>query len=117
VFLSLQLFGTIVWILVACTRIPLPVLQGWVMFVAVTAWLLSIVFLCVFLFGFANRIAVNWNQADFLFHGITFVFYFGAFLLQSATTSLHYFPRKLESTTQEEILTGREYDISVVASV
>ncbi|XP_075562411.1 protein MAL2 [Pelecanus crispus] len=116
IFLEI-LFGTIVWILVACTRIPLPVLQGWVMFVAVTAWLLSIVFLCVFLFGFANRIAVNWNQADFLFHGITFVFYFGAFLLQSATTSLHYFPRKLESTTQEEILTGREYDISVVASV
>lgn len=62
VFPSLQLFGTIVWILVASTRVPLPLLQGWVMFVAVTAWFLSIVFLCVFLFGYANRIAVNWNQ-------------------------------------------------------
>lgn len=62
VLLSLQLFGTIVWILVASTRVPLPLLQGWVMFVAVTAWFLSIVFLCVFLFGYANRIAVNWNQ-------------------------------------------------------
>lgn len=61
-FLSLQLFGTIVWILVASTKVPLPLLQGWVMFVAVTAWFLSIVFLCVFLFGYANRIAVNWNQ-------------------------------------------------------
>ncbi|KAJ7405001.1 hypothetical protein WISP_142437 [Willisornis vidua] len=59
----LKLFGTIAWILVASTRIPLPVLQGWVMFVAVTAWFLSIVFLSVFLFGYANRIAVNWNQA------------------------------------------------------
>ncbi|XP_010142680.1 PREDICTED: protein MAL2-like, partial [Buceros rhinoceros silvestris] len=58
----LRLFGTIVWILVASTRIPLPLLQGWVMFVAVTAWFLSIVFLCVFLFGYANRIGVNWNQ-------------------------------------------------------
>ncbi|TRZ16725.1 hypothetical protein HGM15179_010374 [Zosterops borbonicus] len=57
------LFGTIVWILVAATQIPLPLLQGWVMFVAVTAWFLSIVFLSVFLFGYANRLAVNWNQA------------------------------------------------------
>ncbi|NXC68099.1 MAL2 protein, partial [Anhinga anhinga] len=117
VFLSLQLFGTIVWILVASTRVPLPLLQGWVMFVAVTAWFLSIVFLCVFLFGYANRIAVNWNQMDFLFHGATFVFYFGAFLLQAATTSLHYFPCKLNSTTYEKILDDHDYNISIAASV
>ncbi|KAJ7395185.1 Protein MAL2 [Pitangus sulphuratus] len=59
-----KLFGTIVWILVASTRVPLPLLQGWVMFVAVTAWFLSIVFLSVFLFGYANRIALNWNQVQ-----------------------------------------------------
>ncbi|NWI01930.1 MAL2 protein, partial [Tichodroma muraria] len=117
VFLSLQLFGTIVWILVASTQVPLPLLQGWVMFVAVTAWFLSIVFLSVFLFGYANRITVNWNQADFIFHGATFVFYFGAFLLQAATTSLHHFPCKFNSTTQERILSGREYNISIAASV
>ncbi|XP_041263518.1 protein MAL2 [Pyrgilauda ruficollis] len=116
IFLEI-VFGTIVWILVASTQIPLPLLQGWVMFVAVTAWFLSIVFLSVFLFGYANRIAVNWNQADFIFHGATFVFYFGAFLLQAATTSLHYFPRKFNSTTQETILSGREYNISIAASI
>uniref|UniRef100_A0A8C0FLA1 Mal, T cell differentiation protein 2 n=1 Tax=Bubo bubo TaxID=30461 RepID=A0A8C0FLA1_BUBBB len=99
------------------TRVPLPLLQGWVMFVAVTAWFLSIVFLCVFLFGYANRIAVNWNQTDFLFHGATFVFYFGAFLLQAATTSLHHFPRKFNSTTQEKILADHEYNISIAASI
>ncbi|XP_010020447.1 PREDICTED: protein MAL2, partial [Nestor notabilis] len=117
VFLSLQLFGTIVWILVASTQVPLPLLQGWVMFVAVTAWFLSIAFLCVFLFGYANRIAVNWNQTDFLFHGATFVFYFGAFLLQAATTSLHHFPRKFNSTSQEKILADHEYNISIAASI
>ncbi|NWS87269.1 MAL2 protein, partial [Toxostoma redivivum] len=116
IFLEI-LFGTIVWILVASTGVPLPLLQGWVMFVAVTSWFLSIVFLCVFLFGYANRIAVNWNQADFIFHGATFVFYFGAFLLQAATTSLHHFPRKFNSTTQDSILSGREYNISIAASV
>ncbi|NWX27068.1 MAL2 protein, partial [Notiomystis cincta] len=117
VFLSLQVFGTIVWILVASTGVPLPLLQGWVMFVAVTAWFLSILFLCLFLFGYANRIALNWNQADFIFHGTTFVFYFGAFLLQAATTSLHHFPRKFNSTAQERILSGLEYNISIAASV
>ncbi|XP_017601542.1 PREDICTED: protein MAL2 [Corvus brachyrhynchos] len=116
-YVQCHLFGTIVWILVASTRVPLPLLQGWVMFVAVTAWFLSIVFLSVFLFGYANRIAVNWNQADFIFHGATFVFYFGAFLLQAATTSLHHLPRKFNSTTQESILSGREYNISIAASI
>ncbi|NXG26929.1 MAL2 protein, partial [Dromaius novaehollandiae] len=117
VFLSLQLFGTVVWILVAATGVPLPLLQGWVMFVAVTAWFLSIVFLCVFLFSYANRIAINWNQTDFLFHGTTFVFYFGAFLLQAATTSLHHLPRKFNSTVQETLLSDHEYNISIAASV
>nr|XP_009681342.1 PREDICTED: protein MAL2 [Struthio camelus australis] len=117
VLLSLQLFGTIVWILVAATQVPLPLLQGWVMFVAVTAWFLSIVFLCVFLFSYANRIAINWNQTDFLFHGATFIFYFGAFLLQAATTSLHHLPRKFNSTTQEKLLSDHEYNISIAASI
>ncbi|NXC39452.1 MAL2 protein, partial [Penelope pileata] len=116
IFLEI-LFGTLVWILVASTEVPLPLLQGWVMFVAVTAWFLSIVFLCVFLFGYANRVAVNWNQTDFLFHGATFVFYFGAFLLQAATTSLHHFPRNSNSTTNEKILGDHEYNISIAASV
>uniref|UniRef100_A0A8C3L506 Mal, T cell differentiation protein 2 (gene/pseudogene) n=1 Tax=Chrysolophus pictus TaxID=9089 RepID=A0A8C3L506_CHRPC len=116
IFLEI-LFGTIVWILVASTQVPLPLLQGWVMFVAVTAWFLSVVFLCVFLFGYANRIAVNWNQTDFLFHGATFVFYFGAFLLQAATTSLHNYPRGLNSTTNMKILGDHEYNISIAASI
>lgn len=54
---------------------------------------------------------------DFLFHGATFVFYFGAFLLQAATTSLHHLPRKFNSTTQEKILADHEYNISIAASV
>ncbi|NWX87174.1 MAL2 protein, partial [Nothoprocta ornata] len=117
-FISLEiLFGTVVWILVSATQVPLPLLQGWVMFVAVTAWFLSLTFLCIFLFSYANRIAINWNQADFLFHGATFVFYFGAFLLQAATTSLHHLPRNFNSTTRETILGDHEYNISIAASV
>ncbi|XP_019383644.1 PREDICTED: protein MAL2 [Gavialis gangeticus] len=116
-FICLEiLFGALVWILVAATRVPLPLLQGWVMFVSVTACFLSILFLCVFLFSYTHRIAIDWNQTDFLFHGATFVFYFGAFLLQAATTSLHNFPRRFNST-QEKLLDENEYNISIAASI
>lgn len=63
------------------------------------------------------RLILLFAFQDFIFHGATFVFYFGAFLLQAATTSLHYLPRKFNSTTQETILSGREYNISIAASV
>lgn len=64
-----------------------------------------------------HRLNLFFAFQDFLFHGATFVFYFGAFLLQAATTSLHYFPRKFNSTTHEKILADHEYNISIAASV
>lgn len=60
------------WILVAATRVPLPLLQGWVMFVSVTACFLSILFLCVFLFSYTHRIAVDWNQMVRFFYSFFF---------------------------------------------
>lgn len=57
----LQLFGGLVWILVASSNVPLPLLQGWVMFVSVMAFLLSLLFLGLFLSGMVTQINVNWN--------------------------------------------------------
>lgn len=57
----LQLFGGLVWILVASSNVPLPLLQGWVMFVSVTAFIFSLLFLGVFLSGMVTQINVNWN--------------------------------------------------------
>ncbi|XP_024064363.2 protein MAL2 [Terrapene carolina triunguis] len=114
-FICLEiLFGALVWILIAATRVPLPLLQGWVMFVSVTACFLSILFLGVFLFSYTHRIAVDWNQMDFLFHAATFVFYFGAFLLQAATTSLHNYRLPSNVTT---LLSDQDYNISIAASI
>ncbi|XP_074842837.1 protein MAL2 isoform X2 [Carettochelys insculpta] len=113
-FICLEiLFGALVWILVAATNVPVPVLQGWVMFVSVTACFLSILFLCVFLFRYTHRISVDWNQMDFLFHGATFVFYFGAFLLQAATTSLH----NLFKANNTVLLKDEDYNISIAAAI
>lgn len=63
---------------------------------------------------------------DFLYHAAVFVFYFGTFLLQAATTSLHAHPIKLStrlpanSTTAlhyERLLSEHEYNLSIAAAV
>ena len=51
----------LVWILVASSNVPLPLLQGWVMFVSVTAFVCSLLFLGVFLSGVVTQINANWN--------------------------------------------------------
>nr|XP_033789830.1 protein MAL2 isoform X2 [Geotrypetes seraphini] len=98
-FICLELiFGGLVWILVAASNVPVPVMQGWVMFVSVTAFVCSLLYLSIFLFGIANRINANWNFIDFAYHFFAFVFYFGAFVLEAATTSLANLSRKENNT-------------------
>ncbi|XP_061461601.1 protein MAL2 [Rhineura floridana] len=125
-FICLEiLFGALVWILVAATNIPLALLQGWVMFVSVTACFTSIAFLCVFLFSYRERIAIDWNRLDFLYHAAVFVFYFGTFLLQAATTSLHGHPLKFNflsnpnttCTPYQPLLNEHEYNLSIAAAI
>ncbi|KAK2115074.1 Alpha-glucosidase [Saguinus oedipus] len=62
------LFGGLVWILVASSNVPLPLLQGWVMFVSVTAFFFSLLFLGMFLSGMVTQIDANWNFMDYAYH-------------------------------------------------
>ncbi|KAM4705911.1 protein MAL2 [Rhinophrynus dorsalis] len=88
-FIILELiFGGLVWILVAASNVPVPVVQGWVMFVSVTAFFFSLLFLCVFLCGLVRMINISWNFVDLAYHFIAFVFYFGAFVLEAAVATL-----------------------------
>ncbi|NXU40532.1 MAL protein, partial [Drymodes brunneopygia] len=48
---DLQIFGGLVWILVASSRVPDPMLQGWVMFVSVFCFVMSISLLCLYFCG------------------------------------------------------------------
>lgn len=111
-----QLFGGLVWILVASSNVPLPLLQGWVMFVSVMAFLLSLLFLGLFLSGMVTQINVNWNFLDFAYHFTVFVFYFGAFLLEAAATSLHDLHCNTTMTV-EPLLTDGQYNINVAATI
>ncbi|NXQ41653.1 MAL protein, partial [Catharus fuscescens] len=45
------IFGGLVWILVASSRIPDSMLQGWVMFVSVFCFVMSISLLCLYFCG------------------------------------------------------------------
>ncbi|NXO81664.1 MAL protein, partial [Sitta europaea] len=48
---DLQIFGGLVWILVASSKVPDPMLQGWVMFVSVFCFVLSVSLLCLYFCG------------------------------------------------------------------
>ncbi|CAB1442656.1 unnamed protein product [Pleuronectes platessa] len=81
------LFGGLVWILVASSNVPVPLLQGWVMFVSVTTFFLSSAYLVILVTGLADRINTDWNFLDVFYHFIALLFYFAAFVLEAATTA------------------------------
>ncbi|XP_050749392.1 MAL-like protein isoform X2 [Gymnogyps californianus] len=60
------LCGTWVWILVAATSVSFPLLQGWVMYVSISSWLISLLFLLSYLFGF-HKNSENWKVLFFAF--------------------------------------------------
>uniref|UniRef100_A0A803JH41 Mal, T cell differentiation protein 2 (gene/pseudogene) n=1 Tax=Xenopus tropicalis TaxID=8364 RepID=A0A803JH41_XENTR len=115
-FICLEIiFGALVWILVAASNVPVPVVQGWVMFVSVTAFACSLLLLLVFLTGFVHMIPTNWNFVDLAYHLTAFVFYFGAFVLEAAVTSLANLMRKENSTVIH--LDNRMLGLNVAATV
>ncbi|NWU24827.1 MAL protein, partial [Dyaphorophyia castanea] len=48
---DLQIFGGLVWILVASSKVEFPMLQGWVMFVSVFCFVMSVSLLCLYFCG------------------------------------------------------------------
>ncbi|CAN9514001.1 unnamed protein product [Ophioblennius macclurei] len=81
------ILGGLVWILVASSNVPVPLLQGWVMTVSVISFFLSSVYLALFITGLADRINTDWNVLDLFYHFLALLFYFSAFVLEAATTA------------------------------
>ncbi|KAM3873144.1 protein MAL2 [Diretmus argenteus] len=125
------LFGGLVWILVASSNVPVPLLQGWVMFISVTAFLLSSTYLAVLITGLADRINTDWNFLDVVYHFSALLFYFAAFVLEAATTAANGGAHvKLTPNSTETvmcityprgniftILDERQYSINVAATI
>lgn len=125
------LFGALVWILVASSNVPVPLLQGWVMFVSVTAFFLSSAYLTFFITGLADHINTDWNFVDVFYHFIALLFYFGAFVLEAATTAANGGANisPLANSTDTvlcitqprgnifTVMTERQYSINVAATI
>ncbi|XP_044516718.1 MAL-like protein isoform X2 [Gracilinanus agilis] len=76
-FIPELLFGCWVWILVAATQVYYPLLQGWVMYVSVTSFLISLMFLLSYLLGFYKKYE-SWRVLFFAFI-TTFMYILHAF--------------------------------------
>ncbi|KAM6967978.1 protein MAL2 [Aplochiton taeniatus] len=123
------LFGGLVWILVASSNVPVPLLQGWVMFVSVTSFILSSSYLLLFITGLADRIQTDWNFMDVFYHFLALLFYFAAFVLEAATTAANGGIAVRPATNSTVVcmsrpsgnvftfLDRRQYSINVVATI
>ncbi|XP_037383737.1 MAL-like protein isoform X1 [Talpa occidentalis] len=87
--------GFWVWILVASTQVQYPLLQGWVMYVSLTSFLISLVFLLSYLLGFYKRFD-SWTILDSLYHGTTSILYMSASVLQAHATIISETPATVE---------------------
>uniref|UniRef100_A0A8C3W2F9 Mal, T cell differentiation protein like n=1 Tax=Catagonus wagneri TaxID=51154 RepID=A0A8C3W2F9_9CETA len=84
-FVPELVFGFWVWVLVAATQVANPLLQGWVMYVSLTSFLISLMFLLSYVFGFYKRYE-SWKILDSLYHGTTGILYMSAAVLQAHAT-------------------------------
>ncbi|NWU71021.1 MAL protein, partial [Pterocles burchelli] len=92
------IFGGLVWILVASSKVPFPLLQGWVMFVSVFCFVMSTTLLCLYICG-AHGGKSSWVTLDAIYQGTAALFYLSAAVLEATST---YFARALELIVYRE---------------
>ncbi|XP_073413600.1 myelin and lymphocyte protein-like [Dendrobates tinctorius] len=78
-------FGGLVWILVASTRVLFPILQGWVMFVSITLFICTTILLFMYIVG-AHGGKATWTTLDAFYHYVASLFYLSASVLQAYAT-------------------------------
>uniref|UniRef100_A0A8D0L7Z9 Myelin and lymphocyte protein n=1 Tax=Sphenodon punctatus TaxID=8508 RepID=A0A8D0L7Z9_SPHPU len=84
-FVAEFVFGGLVWILVASTRVIVPILQGWVMFVSVFCFTISTLLMCLYFCG-AHGGSAAWIAMDASYHVTAALFYLSAAVLQAYVT-------------------------------
>ncbi|XP_039176797.1 myelin and lymphocyte protein [Crotalus tigris] len=99
-------FGGLVWILVASTKVAEPLSQGWVMFVSVFCFVISTLLFLLYLCG-AHGGKSAWVALDAFYQVIASLFYLSAAVLQAYITIL----------LKEQSLLFKEYQIDIAAVV
>ncbi|NWH63134.1 MAL protein, partial [Geococcyx californianus] len=81
------IFGGLVWILVASSKVPSPSLQGWVMFVSVFCFVMSTTLLCLYICG-AHGGSSSWVTLDVICQETAALFYLSAAVLEAYFNTL-----------------------------
>ncbi|XP_010180629.1 PREDICTED: myelin and lymphocyte protein isoform X1 [Mesitornis unicolor] len=84
-FIPEFVFGGLVWILVASSRVPEAMLQGWVMFVSVFCFVMSTSLLCLYICGVHGG-SSSWVTLDAICQGTAALFYLSAAVLEAVYT-------------------------------
>ncbi|XP_042600072.1 plasmolipin-like [Cyprinus carpio] len=94
ILLIVEIFvGLLVWSLIASTSYTLLPVYGWVMFVSVTLWLLSIALFVVLLLRFYQSLpSVPWPLVLMVFYVVAAVLYVTAFLADAVSVPPQWYP-------------------------
>uniref|UniRef100_A0A8C1X275 Plasmolipin n=1 Tax=Cyprinus carpio TaxID=7962 RepID=A0A8C1X275_CYPCA len=94
ILLIVEIFvGLLVWSLIASTSYTLLPAYGWVMFVSVTLWLLSIALFVVLLLRFYQSLpSVPWPLVLMVFYVVAAVLYVTAFLADAVSVPPQWYP-------------------------
>ncbi|KAI4880849.1 hypothetical protein NFI96_010997 [Prochilodus magdalenae] len=86
--------GLLVWALISSAAYQAIPAYGWVMFVSVTLWILTIVLFIILFLNFQQKLTfVPWRLALLVFYGVAAVLYLTAFVANAASVSaFQYFP-------------------------
>ncbi|KAM9297124.1 myelin and lymphocyte protein [Morus bassanus] len=84
-FIPEIIFGGLVWILVASSKVPSPMLQGWVMFVSVFCFVMSITLLCLYICGVHGG-SSSWVTLDVICQETAALFYLSMAVLEAYFT-------------------------------
>ncbi|XP_026166889.1 plasmolipin [Mastacembelus armatus] len=78
--------GLLHWALITSSPYTLVPVYGWVMFVAVTLWIITTILFLMILFGAQQKLnTVPWPLAVMVYHGIATLLYLTAFLANAAS--------------------------------
>lgn len=79
-------FGLLHWALIASTLYVVIPAYGWVMFVAVTSWLITLILFLMILFGVQRKLSsVPWTLVVMVYFGVVTVLYLTAFITNAAS--------------------------------
>ncbi|XP_055459543.1 myelin and lymphocyte protein [Psammomys obesus] len=83
------IFGGLVWILIASSLVPMPLIQGWVMFVSVFCFVVTTALMVMYIIG-THGGETSWITLDAAYHCVAALFYLSASVLEALATILMY---------------------------